>query len=181
MKNNGVKSSTFRIAFCGVITALALVFMMITGLFSFGTFAFPCFAGMLLTAIVIEYGVKWALAVFVAVSILASFLAGDKEAVIYFIMLFGYYPVVKSLFERKIKNKAVQFVLKLLLFNAAAVSAFFIANFLLAIPAEEFTIFGFYVPWVLLIIGNFFFVVYDFAVTVMVGRYVYNLRKKIFK
>lgn len=181
MKNNGIKPATFRIAFCGVVTALALVLMMITGLFSFGTFAFPCFAGMILTAVVIEYGVKWALAVFVAVSVLSSFLAGDKEAVIYFIMLFGYYPVVKSLFERKIRNKAVQFVLKLLLFNAAAVSAFFIADFLLAIPAEEFTILGFYVPWVLLIIGNFFFVVYDFAVTVMVGRYVYSLRKKIFK
>ena len=181
MKNNGIKPATFRIAFCGVVTALALVLMMITGLFSFGTFAFPCFAGMILTAVVIEYGVKWALAVFVAVSVLSSFLAGDKEAVIYFIMLFGYYPVVKSLFERKIRNKAVQLVLKLLLFNAAAVSAFFIADFLLAIPAEEFTILGFYVPWVLLIIGNFFFVVYDFAVTVMVGRYVYSLRKKIFK
>ncbi len=168
-------------AFCGVITALGLALMMMTGLISFGTFAFPCFAGMIITAVVIEYGIKWALAVFAAISVLASFLAGDKEAVIYFVMLFGYYPVVKSLFERKIKNKAIQLVLKLLLFNAAAVSAFFIANFLLAIPAEEFTIFGVYVPWVLLIIGNFFFVVYDFAVTVMVGRYVYNIRNKIFK
>lgn len=184
MKSNGIKNSTQRIAVCGVISALSLVLMLLTGIIPIGTYAFPCFAGILLAAIVVEYKWKWALLVYAVVSVLSLFLVSDKEAVVFFIMLFGYYPSLKNLIESKFQPKfgnVAGYILKLLIFNAAVVAAFFIATFLLAIPAEEYTVFGVYVPWVFLIIGNIFFVIYDYAVSVFVMQYVRRFRDKIFR
>lgn len=184
MKSNEIKKSTMRIAVCGVISALGLVLMILTNIVPVGTYAFPCFAGILLVAIVIEYKWKWAMLVYAVISVLSLLLAGDKEAVVFFIMLFGYYPVLKNIIESRFQpkfGKISGYILKLLIFNAAAIASFFITTLLLAIPADEYTIFGVYVPWVFLIIGNIFFVIYDYAVSVFVTQYVCRLRDKIFR
>lgn len=173
-----------RVAVCSVISALSLVLMLLTGFVPIGTYAFPCFAGMLLVTIVIEYGWKWAVLVYAVISVLSLFLVSDKEAVVFFIMLFGYYPMLKNIIESKFQKKFGRIagcVLKFLIFNAAAVAAFLITTFLLAIPADEYTLFGFYVPWVFLLIGNIFFALYDYAVTVFAAQYVCRLRDKIIR
>lgn len=177
---NGVKNSTFRVAFCGIIAALGLVLMLLTSLVPVGTYAFPCFAGIFIAAVVIEYGWKWGLGVYAVVAVLSLFLAGDKEAVLYFIALFGYYPILKAVFEKHIKNKIILYVLKFAVFNTAAFASFFAAAFLLSISPEEYTLFGVYMPLAFLAFGNIFFLIYDFAVTVFVGQYVVRLRSKFF-
>ena len=149
--------STFKVSFCGIISALCVVLLLITSVFPFGTYALPCFAGMLLVAIVIEAGSKWAYMAFAVISLLSLFLVSDKEAVVYFITFFGFYPIIKSTLE-KIKSKILQYGLKYLIFNICVVFAFFIAKTILMIPDEEFTLFGVYVPWIFLLIGNLFFI-----------------------
>ena len=184
MRNKGIRKSTMRVAVCSVISALSLVLMLLTSFVPIGTYAFPCFAGMLLVTIVIEYGWKWAVLVYAVISVLSLFLVSDKEAVVFFIMLFGYYPMLKNIIESKFQKKfgrIAGYVLKFLIFNAAAVAAFLITTFLLAIPADEYTLFGFYVPWVFLLIGNIFFALYDYAVTVFAAQYVCRLRDKIIR
>ena len=114
-------------------------------------------------------------------SILSSFLAGDKEAVVFFIALFGYYPILKNIFESKIKNKVLVWVLKFAVFNAAAVAAFFFTTFVLGIPAEEYTVFGVYMPYLFLILGNVLFLFYDKSLTVLVMFYVKVISPKIFR
>ncbi len=171
---------SFKIALSAVIAALEVVFLMLTGIIPVGTYAFPCFAGALTIVIMLEFGWKWALGVFGVVSVLAALFAADKEAVLYFIAIFGYYPIVKNPIERFIKSKAVQYVVKLAVFNAAAVASFFIAISLLSVKAEEFTLFGIYLPAVFLLFGNLLFLLYDLALTLFVGTYVRNLRQKLF-
>ncbi len=180
MKNSGINKSTMRIAICGVVSALGLVLMMITSLIPVGTYALPCMAGLFIIAVVIEYGYKWALGVYVVVSVLSLFLSADKEAAVFFIMIFGYYPILKSVIESKLKNKLIQFLLKLVVFNAAAVIAFFITTALLSVPAEEYTIMGMYLPLVFLLMGNVMFIIYDYAVTLLAFQYINRLRGKLF-
>lgn len=96
-------------------------------------------------------------------------------------MFFGYYPIIKGAIEGKIKNKITQYVLKYLVFNAAVIGAFFIAAFLLAVPMEEYTIAGMYVPWLFLLAGNVFFIIYDLAATKLVTYYIVILRNKLIK
>lgn len=172
--------NTFRVAFCGVISAFALVLMLLTGVIPAGTYALPCFAGILLTVVVIEYGARWSYTVFAVVSILSIFFASDKEAVIYFIAFFGFYPILKSTIER-VHSKTVQYILKYAVFNVCVIAAFFVAKSILMIPDEEFTLFGFYVPWAFLLIGNVFFFFYDKCVTILIIRYIKNMRDKLFK
>jgi len=172
--------NSFKIAFGGIISAFALILMLSTSLISFGTYAFPCLSGMLLVAIVIEFGTKWAYTAYVAVSLLSLFMAGDKEAVIYFIAFFGFYPILKSTLE-KIKHSSLQYVVKYIIFNVCIISAFYAGKFILMIPDEEFTLFGVYIPWIFLIIANIFFILYDRCVTVMVLNYVHRIRNRIFK
>lgn len=172
--------NTFKVAFCGVISSFALVLMLLTGIIWGGTFAFPCFAGMLLTVIVVEFSPRWAYCVYAAVSLLSLILAGDKEAVVYFILFFGFYPILKSMVER-LNSKVYQYILKYLIFNISIICAFLIGKFILMIPDEEFTFFGVYLPWVFLLLGNIFFLLYDRCVTVFISLYIYRIRNKIFK
>ena len=58
MKKNGIKKGTMRIAVCGIIAALSLVFMMMTSLVPIGTYALPCLAGILISCIVVEQGIS---------------------------------------------------------------------------------------------------------------------------
>lgn len=177
----GINKTTFRLSFCAVVSALGTALMMVTSLVPVGAYALPCFAGILLVSIVIEYGKKWAFTSYAVISILSLILVGDKEAVVYFIMIFGYYPIIKNILEQKINTKILRYILKLLIFNVAIIISFFVVIFLLSVPVEEFSIMGVCVPWLFLVLGNFFFIIYDYAVTTLIVRYVQNLRNKIFK
>lgn len=171
---------SFRVAFCGLVSALALVLMLSTTIIPVATYAFPCFAGFLLIAVVVEFGEKWALAAYFVISVLSLFLAGDKEAVVYFIGFLGFYPIIKSFIER-IKSRAVQWIIKYIIFTACMIGAFTVCKFVLGVSDEEFTVMGFYIPWVFLIAAEAFFVVYDKCASVLVLRYITSIRGKIFK
>ena len=180
MKKSPVNKKTFKIAYCAIIAAISTVLMIITSFIPIGTYALPIFAGALLVSIVVEYDCKWAFGTYAVVSVLSAFLAGDKEAVVFFIALFGYYPVLKNIFERRISNKVLQWVLKLAVFNAAAVAAFFFTSFVLGISSEEYTVFGLYVPYLFLIFGNIIFLFYDKALSIIVVFYVRVISPKLF-
>ena len=49
------------------------------------------------------------------------------------------------------------------------------ATLLLAVPASEFTLFGVYVPYIFLLAGNVFFLLYDLSVNVFVRFYAQRL------
>ena len=164
----------------GVTAALGLVLMMLTSLVPVGTYAFPAFAGMLLIFIVIEIGSAWAYAVFAATAILSFLLTADKEAALLYAIFLGYYPVLKSLIER-VKSRGIQYCIKLALFNAAMIGAFFIAVGLLSIPRDSFNINGVYLPWLFLAIGNIAFIIYDICITRIVTIYMLKWHKKLNK
>lgn len=168
-----------KVAFGGIIAALSLVLMLLTGVLPFGTYALPCFAGILLTAIVIEFGVPWALGVYAGVSVLSFLLVSDKEAALYYVLILGIYPILKSFFER-IRVRWLSFILKLGYFNAVAVAAFYISIYLLGVPVESFSLFGVNMPILFLVLGNAVFIVYDVCITRLISAYL-NLWRHRFK
>ena len=176
MKNK--KSKTFSLAFSSVIAALSLVFMFITTFIPVGTYALPCVAGALLAAVVLESGYLSASLVYIVVSVLSFFFVADKEAVLYYVAFLGFYPILKGLFER-IKVGLLQYILKFAVFNICIVAAFCIGLFVLSIPKESFELFGMYLPWVFLMLGNIVFIVYDFCLTRLITTYADIWRKRI--
>lgn len=168
-----------KIAFGGIVAALSFVLMLLTGILPFGTYALPCFAGILLTAIVIEFGIPWALGVYAGVSVLSFLLVSDREAALYYTLILGIYPVLKSLFER-IKLRWLSISVKLLHFNLSAVAAFYISIYVLSVPAESFSLFGVNMPLLFLLMGNVVFIVYDICVTRLIAAYL-NVWRSRFK
>lgn len=173
MRNSG------KIALGGLVSALCLVCMFLTGLIPFATIALPAIAGVLLIVVVIELGKRWALLVYAAVSLLSAFLAPDMEAKLLFILFFGYYPILKAVIER-LENRPLQWVCKLLVFNAAAIGAYLLAVFVFSLPIK-LELFGVSLPLVLLLAGNVVFVIYDYAVTALTSVYVLQFQAKIRK
>ena len=176
---NGVTSS-YQIAFGGVIAAVSLVIMLITGFIPIGTYACPALAGFLLAAVVIELGAGWAWAVFAAVALASVFFAGDKEAALYYMLFFGFYPILKAKIET-ISTRWGQRAVKCGVFNLCMVAAFYVGVYLLSVPKEAFTLGGVYLPLVFLLFGNLFFIVYDIAATRLITVYIQVWRKKLFK
>lgn len=95
-------------------------------------------------------------------------------------MFFGYYPVLKSFLER-ISNKVLSWISKFAVFNVAVVACFFLAVNFLQLPEDSFTVFGIYLPWVFLILGNAVFLIYDIALSGLVATYVEKLHHRVTK
>ena len=173
-------SKSGKIALGGLLTALGVVLMFLTGLIPIGTYALPAIAGVLLIVAVIEIGAKWAWMIYAAVAVLSLLCAADKEAALLFVLFFGYYPVLKSFLER-ISNKVLSWISKFAVFNVAVVACFFLAVNFLQLPEDSFTVFGIYLPWVFLILGNAVFLIYDIALSGLVATYVEKLHHRVTK
>lgn len=169
---------TYSLALCAVIAALSLVMLFLTGLIPVGTYAFPCIAGVFVAVVVIEAGYGGAVAVYSVVSVLSFLLVADKEAALYYTAFLGFYPILKGVIER-LKTKLLQYILKFLTFNVCMVIAFNISIYLLGVPKESFELFGLYLPWVFLVIGNMVFIVYDLCLTRLITEYVNKWRNKL--
>lgn len=173
-------SKSGKIALGGLLTALGVVLMFLTGLIPIGTYALPAIAGVLLIVAVIEIGANWAWMIYAAVAVLSLLFAADKEAALLFVLFFGYYPVLKSFLER-ISNKVLSWISKFAVFNVAVVACFFLAVNFLQLPEDSFTVFGIYLPWVFLILGNAVFLIYDIALSGLVATYVEKLHHRVTK
>lgn len=172
------KDKNFKIAFGGVITALSIVIMFLTGIIPTMTYALPAVSGALLMAVVIEIGPKFAGIVYAAVAFLSFIVVADKEAAVMYAMFFGYYPIIKSFIEKKL-NKALSWLVKYIIFNVSVIFSYFIVTKLLCITYDDMGAFGnFFLP-VLLLLANFVFAIYDIALTRLVSAYLMCWRKKV--
>jgi len=172
--------TSVKVSMGGVVAALCLVLMLLTSIIPFGTYAFPMFAGILLVLLVFNLGYGYAFGVFFVTAVLSFMLVTDKEAALYYAIFLGYYPTLKGLIER-IPSKVIQYIIKLVLFNVCMIAAFYIGTWLLNVPKESFELFGVYLPWVFLILGNIFFVIYDFCVTRLVTIYILKWHNRLNK
>lgn len=168
--------NTVKVTFCGVIAALGVVIMFLSGIIPIASIALPALAGCMLIPVVAECGEKWGFAVFAVTAAVSFFISADKEAFLIYTLFFGYYPVLYGTLDR-IKSKYLKYALKLVVFNIAAVSDVLIITFVFGIPFESIEILGDFAPWVLLILANAVFVVYDFALKGVIFTYFQRLHR----
>ena len=88
-----------RIAFCGVLSALSVVFMIVSGLIPLATYISPMIAGVLLLPVFLEFGAKSAWTMWLATALVTLIIGSDKEAAFFYVFL-GYYPLVKPRLDR---------------------------------------------------------------------------------
>lgn len=156
-----------------MIAALSVALLFLTGAFPSASLALPAVAGVLLVAVVLESGAKWAFLIYAAVCVLSVLLTPSKDAAFYYVVFFGYYPILKKFIE-SLRSRWLQWLLKLAAANVCAAVA----------AAVSIQLFGLQLPWSqpLFLAGiwalvNVVFVVYDVAVTQLIIFYVRQLRR----
>lgn len=179
-------SQSAKTAIGGMVTALSVVILMPTALDLF-VYALPAMAGMLTMFCVVELGKKWSIGVYTAVSLISILLVPNKEAAIMYVAFFGYYPIVKSVLESKLP-RVPEYICKFLIFNVAIISSYAVLIKLLGMPfdelmgiTEEDGIFKRFAIPIMLLLGNFVFVVFDIALTRVVTAYLRVWQKKFKK
>lgn len=174
--------TSFKVSLGGIITALSLILLVGTGIIPIATYALPGLAGALIICIVIELGYKWAFSVFAATALLSLLLTPDREAALLYLFFFGHYPIIKSLIEH-IKNRVVEWVLKLSVFNLCVFGCYAIIFYVFQMQyvIDSFKEFGQYALPIFLVAGNLTFVLYDFALSSIILFYTRWVRVKLFR
>jgi len=169
---------TSKTALGGIVAALSVAAMFVLSVIESMTYAVPAIAGAFLVLVVVESGKKWAAGVYAVVSIMSLMLIPNKEAAVMYTAFFGYYPVLKAVLEER-TPKWLEWIIKLAVFNAAMLLAYWFVKLLIGVGLEELggEFLGRYAVPVLLLVANVMFLLYDFALTQYISLYVKRGRK----
>ena len=172
--------NSMRVAFCGVISALSTVLFLLTGVVPVATIALPAIAGCLLIPVVVEVGLPWAFGVYGVCCVLGLLFATDREALLIYLLFFGYYPALFAVVGR-IRSRVLRYGVKLLVFNVAVVLEVLLSVYALVIPLETLSILGPAGPVVLWVLANVVFVVYDLALEGLIVQYLNRVHDRLGK
>ena len=176
-----VKKGAKEIALCGMFAGLSAAVLFFGGMLPLSTFLSPALAGMVLLPLTVECGTQNAVAAFITVAAIGVVTVPDREAGLLFLFFLGWYPICKPSLD-KLRPAALKWLLKVLLFNGAVAGMYGLFLFLFPLPvlAEEFAAEGRWFEFVLWLLGNITYLVYDAALLNMRRVYCHLLRPRIF-
>ncbi len=166
---------TIKIAYGGIAAALCSVMLIITGYTAAGQYAAAFFAGIIILCTSYITGRNYAVYAFVVSVFLSFILCTNRQGILLYGLLLGYYPTVRGMFKN-IKPLLLKYLLKILI--AAASGLIYVLLY--------FFVFGYTIKWIdtvdfiwisLLTSGYVIvFFIYDRVLDFFEKRY----RKKIF-
>lgn len=177
-----MKKLSYKVSLGGILSALSVVFMFMTGLLPPLVYVLPAVCGTMLLIIAIEINAKWSYLTYAALSVLCVLLVPDKEAALLYVMLMGFYPTLKLTLD-KIKPGVLSWIVKLVIYNVLIVLYY---NLVILIVSDstlkddmgDFGKYGVYIFWA---VTNVVFVIYDIAVGRLMYLYIDWIRVKILK
>ncbi len=179
-------SKAAKTAFGGMATALSVVFMLLT-VFDTLSISVAAMAGVIIMLCVIELSRGWAFGVWAATSIIGFLVVPNKEGILLYVAFFGYYPIIKGIIESKIKNRILEYTIKLIIYNAAVLAAEYIVFKVMNIPLTEFldvkegTWLAQYIMPILFVVLNLVFFLLDYFYTAFATAYINRWQKKFRK
>ncbi len=168
------------IAFCGILSALAVVVMLIAFI-PYLMFVAPVIASCIVAFIYIEIGFNYAALSYATISVLSLLFSPDKEAAMVFVGVFGLYPIIKMLFEKHIRPTILQYIVKLLYLNIVMIISYLIIVFVFGIPLEGMEDFGKFTVPILILLANFMFIMNDMALSAVLTLYNKKFKGKFFR
>lgn len=161
-----------HIAKGGIFAALSLILLYLASVIPTNRLSILGIASCIIPLSIMVTGIKNTIVVYGAVSLLSLFIIPSKLIGIAYILIFGSYGFVKY-FVEKLRNIPLEIVLKLLYFNITSAIIVFIYKMLfLKIPNINISI------YLLFIIVEVAFIVYDYALTAFISYANKSLLKK---
>lgn len=168
-----MKKNIRKTAFSAIFTALSTVLIVIGGLFDILDLTVAAASSFIICIAMLEIKGKYPLLIYFATSVLCAFIMPMTTATIYYIALFGYYPILRVYLKRL--GKWSSRLLGLSIFNAAMIILVTVFRTVFAMQNEPKLMYV-----ILFVSANIFYFVYDYAIDVFAFIYVKKL-KKIFK
>lgn len=178
---------TKDMALGGVLVAITSVILYSTAILPVSTISILTLASAIIPVCIIRSDIRTAVIVYIASSLIAFFLIPIKIGLLYF-LFFGVYGIVKYFIERLRKEK-LELILKLIFFNISFAIGFVIIQNILGINIVvglELIISKFFTTssniiaiMVLWIIAQPVFLIYDYAMTMIITFYMEKIHKNI--
>jgi len=162
---------TRGITLAALFAALAVASLYFASVWPTGQLGLTAFSSLFVTAAIIEAGIIAGINVFVICSVLGLLILPDKGAPLLFVLFFGYYPIIKSLVE-KIGSIAIQWILKIVVFNIAL-------SIILIFLREVILDLGEYAPGdiIIYLIGNAVFLLFDYGYSKVIWFYMNRISR----
>ena len=170
---NKVNKKTKIIALGGFVTLFSVVSLYLASIVPTNRLFFLALSSFFISLIVIEHGLKHALVVYLASSLLSFIIIPSKLIVLPYIVFFGYYAVIKSLIERT-NNLLIEWIIKLLTYNIAMyviyllTSKMFFDSITVKLPI-----------WAVFVAIQVIFILYDYCFSLAIQYYNTKLKNKI--
>ena len=174
-------NKTRKLTLSALFSALTVVSLYLSSIWPTGQLGFAAVASLFAAGAVIEAGIASGVSVFVVSSAIGFLILPNRNALLLYVIFFGYYPIVKSLIER-MRGNLISWVLKLLVFNAALYAIWFFMRGLLTVifgGSLGGELFGmrFSEDFVFIAGGNLAFLVFDFGLTKLIWFYIQRVSK----
>lgn len=174
------KISPRIIALSGVLSAVALVFLYAAGMIPTGWIGVTAVAGIVVAVAVSSAGYLCGLLSYIVAGVLSLLLVPGKHVAVFFLLLFGLYPLLKIRFEKK-KRRMIEYLLKLCFFNIMFLVLLFLSYGALFQGNWVETVWIIPYP-VIALVGSVIFLIYDLAFTKVMAilqvRLVPELRRR---
>lgn len=146
-------------AVCGMMCALSVVLMSLATFLPVLMYVLPIITGVMVYITSDIGNIKWGFGVYCATAVISLILITDKESALTYALFFGYYPLIRDFLERL--PKILKIILKLVMFNCAAVLIGFAGVYVFGLSSEEYSEFGKMTIPILLGLANVVFIMYD--------------------
>ncbi len=162
-----------NLALASLGTALGVVLLYLGSVLPTGRLVFLCVTSLGTVFVFLNGGVRWGLGSYAATSLLSLLLLPQKGMALLFTALAGYYPMVKLWLERK-PSPWLRWGGKLLLFNAVFALLFFLASGVFSLNLG-----GTLPVWLLFVLANAAFLLYDWALGCCILFYLRKIAGRI--
>ena len=167
-----MSKKTRAVTLSAMLSALCVVLLFIASVFPTGQLGLVAAASLFVAAAVIEIGIGSGVSVFIISSILGMLIVPNKTAALLFVMFFGYYPVIKELSGR-VRGIAIQWMIKLIVFNASLTLTFFmIKELFIAFTSRPLGMALLYAA------GNAVFILFDYGYSKLILFYKERIHKR---
>ncbi len=167
-----MRKKSNSMAMAGMLSALAVVILYLGSLIELLDLSASVLAALAVMVAIMELGRGFAWGVYL-VSAMLSLLLFPRTASVVFAAFVGYYPILKVYLDR-IPIRLVQYLIKLILFNAFLFGALWLCRWFLGVN-NEWDALGNILFWM----GNFSFAVYDFALSRLAIFYLVKIKSKM--
>ncbi|SHH67916.1 hypothetical protein SAMN02745135_01643 [Caloranaerobacter azorensis DSM 13643] len=164
-------SNSKKVALGGFVVLLSVLCLYLASILPTNKIFFFCLSTIFIAAIVIEFKTYFSLITYGAISILGFMIIPNKLIMVPYVIYFGYYGIIKYYIE-KINNILIEWIIKIVLFNLFVYATYiiavnlFISNIDIKLPI-----------WIILLLLQVFFIIYDICYSLAIKYYKYKIRR----